>query len=453
MNRLVLGSFTLTLGLCVLSCNVTAPGVEGLTDPNIRPRVIYTYPPANTEGPYEDFSYPAIEVRFNKIMNRPSVRRAVSLSSSLGDVRADTNYVYSFGGDIFQIVASSNPAGYPYNFHWRVAQPYSLDISSSAKDVNGNQLIPAFSMTFMPEPYFRVRTVYPQNGASDVYTYSSIYLYFNSPVDTSVFSSIQITPAPQGRWRLDPYPDSSNVYFSYTGPGWLANNTSYTITVHTTARDKYGHQLSQQFTSSFTTQSFRVNSTYPYNGSTGVYLNNSISAYFNGAVDTGTVRTAFTISPAIPGYFTMYDGSDYFSFTPTNGFTSSTQYNATISTALRSKGGGNLSTPFSFSFTTASFFVTSTDPYNGQSNVSRSTSISVYLTGSPDTSTLRNAFGISPNVAGSFTSYDQGSYFYFSPNTILAAYQAYTVSVDSTLRSRSGSRLLAPYTFSFTTGN
>lgn len=31
--------------------DMSEPGVESLVDPNVKPKVIYTYPPMNSEGP------------------------------------------------------------------------------------------------------------------------------------------------------------------------------------------------------------------------------------------------------------------------------------------------------------------------------------------------------------------------------------------------------------------
>src|SRR5438309_1578381 len=91
-------------------------------------------------------------------------------------------------------------------------QPKVIFTFPTAKDVNGNILSPPFSMTFKPEPFFRIVRVNPPPGVSDVAKFSLIWIYFNSAVDTSTFSRIHITPPMRGLWNYGYgyyYPDSS----------------------------------------------------------------------------------------------------------------------------------------------------------------------------------------------------------------------------------------------------
>src|SRR5437867_1853112 len=77
-------------------------GVELLTDPRVLPKVIYTYPPMNSQGPYDNFTN-SVVVRFNKIMDIPSLRRSIQVSSPEGNVRTDSAHIYTSGGDIFTV--------------------------------------------------------------------------------------------------------------------------------------------------------------------------------------------------------------------------------------------------------------------------------------------------------------------------------------------------------------
>jgi len=430
------------------------PGSESLTDPAVQPKVFYTYPPANTQGPYDAFFYnnSQIQVRFNKIMDRVSVGRAVNLSSPHTTVRIDTGNIYSVGGDEFGIYVYDPLSSY-YSYRWKVGETYSFTIASSAKDINGNSLLPAYAMTFAPEPYFRIRSVYPSDGATNVSLSSSIDLYFNGPVDTSIFSKITISPSVPGQWE---YNDSTQIYYSYyLSP--LKANTTYTIAVSANARDKYGNQLPQRFTSSFTTAPFQVTSTYPSNGSINVPLFNSIEVDFNSPIDTGTVRSAFKLTPTTSGYFSMYDGSSYFTFYPTNELLADTTYSVTVDTSLRSKSGDKLLAPYTFSFATVPFQVTGTYPSNGATYVDRYIRIEVDFSDRIDTGSVRGAFSMKDAmgsiVVGGFSSYSGINIFYFYPNSILAANMIYTATISIAMRSQGGQAIKAPYTFSFTTGN
>ena len=226
------------------------------------------------------------------------------------------------------------------------------------------------------------------------------------------------------------------------------------MTVNTTAHDKYGNYLSQQYMSSFTTSPFRVSGTYPQNGRTDVSLSTSISVAFTSRIDTGSVRSAFQITPATSGSFYLYDGNTSFEFYPSGGLLADTMYTVTIDTSVRSKDGTKLSSPYVFSFRTVPFTVTYTFPYNGQTGISRYPySIEVGFSAPIDTGSVRSAFSI-PGVSGYFSFYDGGNYFYYYPtNTPLLANTIYTATISTAMRSKGGARLKAPYTFSFTTGN
>jgi hypothetical protein len=430
------------------------PGdAESLSDPSVQPKVIYTYPPANSLGPYPELGYSnRIQVRFNKFMDPTSVKRAIKLSSPTRNIRNDTSSFASIGGDLFYayIVDSSG-----YGFEgWKTYTTYTLSIASSAKDINGNRLLPPYSMTFAPEPFFRIRSVYPADGATDVSGTAGTILDFNSPVDSTIFASVQISPSAAGKWSFYYYPDSTSISYN----AFLNSNTTYKITVGTSAHDKYGHHPPQQFTSSFTTSPFRVSGTSPYDGSTHNWLNNKIYVFFTASIDTQSARWAFRITPPTAGYFVPATlPTATFVFVPSNGLLGSTMYTVTIDTMIRSSIGDRLSAPFTFSFTTGPFEVIDSDP-GGWVAVSRYASVVVYANGDVDTGSVRSAFSMQTSsgafVDGTFSMYEGSDSFVFIPlNLPLSANATYTVTISTALRSKSGSNLESPYTFSFTTGN
>ncbi len=468
MTKIFCFSIILSLVLLSLSCKeIQGPaGPQGpagdatgsLTDPSIMPKVIYTYPPANTLGPYDDFYVPAVnsatlysqfQLRFNKIMDRSSIRRSIAIWSSLGDVHVDTNFVISTGGDVY-LINPVDSLGIRFD-RWKIGQNYNFSLSTSAKDVNGNFFQSPFVMSFEPEPYFRVRTIKPVNGASYVSVNALINILLNSPVDTSLFSSIQINPDIPGRWYFTG--DSSRIYHANET---LLNNTTYTVTIAAGAHDKHGNPLPQTFMSSFTTVPFRVDRTYPVNGATNVSLNQYMEVDFSSPIDTGTVRTAFRIIPQVNGSLYAYDGSSYFNFSHDD-FLPETTYTVTVDSSVRSKRGQRLSDPYTFSFRTAPFQVVNSDPVDGSVDVNRFNTIYVYFNASIDTGTIHSSFSIKDSnnvdVAGDVYSYDGSSYIYFYPPSGFAPNAKYTGTVSTAIRSKSGYSLKAPFRFSFTTGN
>ena len=132
----------------------SGPGLGSLSDPSIMPKVIYSYPLGSSVGPYPELYqfncgwewctwYSQFQVRFNKFMDLSSVRWAVRLSSPFGDIRADTNFIISVGGDVF-ILNPVDSLGYRYGFRFRIGATYTLGVDSTARDINGNLLRPPF---------------------------------------------------------------------------------------------------------------------------------------------------------------------------------------------------------------------------------------------------------------------------------------------------------------------
>jgi Big-like domain-containing protein len=451
--------FVMSLFVLSISCRgpegpVGPPGTpesESLTDPAIHPRVIDTFPPMNSTGPYNDYAFSnnQIQVRFNKIMDRILMKHAVSLSSPGSTVRIDTNLVSSVGGDVY-LLSLHDSLNY-YYFRWDVGRSYVLKIDSTAKDINGNFLTPSFSTSFTPEPNFRVKFVSPPDASTDVSIYTTPWIQFNSVIDTSIVSAIQISPPANGQWRYNYYyGDSTTIYYQPNVP--LNLNESYSITINTTAHDRRGHYLPQAFHSTFRTASFHVTSTYPQDGATDISVSSSVEVNFTGPIDTGSVRRAFSIDPPTPGNLYIYPGNPSIYFTPTIGLLSATSYRVTLSTAMRSQSGDSLVQPYSFSFRTAPFSVTYTSPYNGQTDIPLLGSIGVSFTASIDTASVRRAFSVVPPTVGNFYFYaGSSSTFYFNPTLGLGPDTLYQVTLSTAMHSLRGDSLTQPYSFSFRT--
>jgi len=141
----------------------------------------------------------------------------------------------------------------------------------------------------------------------------------------------------------------------YTG-GPLLTDTTFTITVAATAKDKDGAQLGTPFTFSFRTAPFGVSYTSPGNAEVFVTSSKQIYISFNSYVIKSTVQTAFSISPAINGTFAYYnEGSEYENrnqiiFTPSQSLVGNTKYTVTISTAAKDMFNVPMKKAYTFSF-------------------------------------------------------------------------------------------------------
>jgi len=98
-----------------------------------------------------------------------------------------------------------------------------------------------------------------------------------------------------------------------------------------------------------------VSSTSPANGATDVAVNTAITATFSEAMDSSTITTnTFLVSDGssnIDGTVT-YSGT-IATFTPTANLAYNTTYTAAITTGVKDLAGTNMSTQYSWSFTTA----------------------------------------------------------------------------------------------------
>lgn len=459
-NTFVLTSLIVLGFACVsLSCKEetivsTSSGDRGsLVDPNIQPRVISTYPPANGAGPFHVYdpgdgsSNPHFVLVFNKLVSRTLLReegkvivqgggRPIQVSTS-----SLTGSIYS---DIVSFVLYDSLSG--NRLLYGIGVDYTVRIDSSVRDINGNSLAQVFSFSFKPETEFRVIGVSPASHETQVSTQPNIQVVFNSPLDTSVVRAISISPQPDGYSYLD---DLFEFHFQVSG-GVLSLQTTYTITVQSTARDIAGRQLAAPFVSSFTTQGFQVAYTSPYNDESWVAPWSGLLVRFSGMIDTSTVRQSFSITPNIEGFLGGI-GTDI-RFGPLNDFHGNTVYTVSISNDIRGADGSLLPEPYSFSFYTAPFAIEQMYPRNLETEVPRTSSISMTFNESIDTLSVPIAFSITPNISGSFRFTFERS-FRFVPSDSLAPHQMYSVVVSQAMRSTNGDLYVETQPLWFVTGN
>lgn len=94
----------------------------------------------------------------------------------------------------------------------------------------------------------------------------------------------------------------------------------------------------------------RVTTTSPSDGATNVAINTNIRVTFSELMDTTSVESAFSTSPAISGSFSWQDS--IMTYNPSNNLNTNTTYTVTITTAAKDLDGNPLEADYSFSFTT-----------------------------------------------------------------------------------------------------
>ncbi|HEY9167847.1 MAG TPA: Ig-like domain-containing protein [Candidatus Kryptonia bacterium] len=472
--------------------NNPAGDTGSLSDPSVKPAVIFTLPANGGTGPFNVFNpgdgtaRPSFVVQFNKLMNTYAIKTGAITCKGFDRAVAVVphsaqNVIYppysnrnsksekklvptalqvpdkpaSFDDVVeLDVVDSVNYAignGYHYQLPYVVGRTYTVTLDTSLQDINGNHLQSPYTFSFTPEPKFRVITGYPSNGDKNVSITDAngIELIFNSPIEASTLAQISITPALQGKWFVYSS-DSTRAYFS--SPDTLEYNTLYTVNVPAAVSDNYGHQLGTAYSESFMATPFQVFSFYPSDGSTGIGTTYTVGVNMTGAIDTTTLRPAFSISPNVAGSLQYFGQSpSSFSFIPSVAFGFNTKYTVSLSTALKSTNGTHMIAPFSSTFTTMPFEVTSSYPSDGSTGILSAQSVQVAFSGPIDTNSILHAFSISPSLAGSFSVNGNNNGFTFTPTSALAMGTTYTVTVSTVMKAQDGTSLPSAYTFSFST--
>ncbi len=141
---------------------------------------------------------------------------------------------------------------------------------------------------------------------------------------------------------------------TYSPGSNLDDNTTYTVTVGTSAKDLAGNSLQLPYNWSFTTASAPDTSPPIVIGSTptgtGVPVTTQVTVTFNESMNQPSAQTAFSTSPATSGSFSW--GGNMMIYTPGSNLLANTTYNVTVGTGTKDLAGNSLQFPYNWSFTT-----------------------------------------------------------------------------------------------------
>jgi len=198
------------------------------------PAVAKVSPEANTKyvGPDSD-----IRVTFDQPVDHRSAEERFSLAGP--DGRAVPG---GFGWDGEDLV-----------FHpkapLRLATSYTAGVAAGVKAARGGGETAGFSWSFTTVGIPKVDSTVPTAGATNVRPYDSIRIVFTNPMDTdSVEKAVSLTPKP-AQQHLGWLNSDTQLLLG----GGLKPSTSYTLTISTDAKDRYGQKLSAPLRITFTT--------------------------------------------------------------------------------------------------------------------------------------------------------------------------------------------------------
>jgi len=251
------------------------------------------------------------------------------------------------------------------SFTYRVAQKdcyvdttYNVTLSTTAKDTAGNTL--RFPLTYSFSTIQSSSTLNgiqtsPSHGDINVDLISNTGIQMTFPRNMDVASTeaaINITPEMEHIFIWPGY----NQLTIYTG-GSLFADTTYTISVDSTAQDLDGVSMGHPFKFSFETAEIGLRSTYPQNGQLFIDLDADITMYFNTYMVRSSLQDRFHIEPSISGnlrWGTSHSTSNKtaLTFFPNGSLRPNTKYTVTISAGAEDLFGSKMNKEYSFSFIT-----------------------------------------------------------------------------------------------------
>jgi len=194
----------------------------------------------------------------------------------------------------------------------------------------------------------KVKGIVPQNGVKNVVVESDIFIRFYRPMNQETVAA-NLFIKPDVNYTLTwPEPNLLKI----TPDPAFKFDTEYKLTIKTSALDKKGNRLEEEFVSKFITQIGPpfVLQTNPANNQSQVKTNTSITIYFNEPVNSAMAINAFNISPETTGSFEFI--SKQMIFKPTAPLKNATKYQITLSSSLTDLIGNSLIATYEFSFIT-----------------------------------------------------------------------------------------------------
>jgi hypothetical protein len=370
-------------------------------------------------------------------MNINTLRDAITVTSSAhttsfrpDDLFADDERYFAYF--LREELTGLNP------WFGKLYEIFTIQVDTTARDINGNRLQEPFQTRFIPEPYFRVRSIY------------SYSVWLNSPVSREMVAFISWTPNVAGEWlyltREYSSTDSSYLYFRFHEqqlPESLVLNISDNL------RDKYGNKLDRTYRQVIIPAAFEVEESPPRIQR----LSESLVFGFTETIDPTTVANAVRISPPLSGAVKPKASGRSLIVEHERDFESFAEYRVTIDTSLRSIHSKRLQGRNVFSFITEGFTFSHSEPYNGELDVARDISLRFDFNERIDSLSFQVAFTVDPSVAGAFGSWAPGDRrIIFIPKDSLRPLTVYSATVATALRTIGGTPLSMPVVVTFKTG-
>jgi len=211
----------------------------------------------------------------------------------------------------------------------------------------------ALDTIFLSSIHDLVSNAYPVDGAVDVRLQDRIMISFRNQMNSSsVENAFHVEPEVDGNFYWSGGGKATQLQFIPIN--LFAVNTTYQMSIDTSASDVDGIRLSETYRFSFTTESIRIQ-THPLNKETWVDPGTPIYIYFNTPMDEESVVLAFKMVDSnfkdVTGKFN-WGYLQNMAFLPDSSLAYNEIYTVTIDTNAKALSGGSLKEPYNFWFKT-----------------------------------------------------------------------------------------------------
>jgi len=334
---------------------------------------------------------------------------------------------------------------------------YVVTIGTEARSEAGRQVTEPIEIRFRTAGYIAVTDVQPFDGTEEVDVDTVVALMFNGPVVPLVSLDAQaMLPQPltldpevggKGEWL------NTSTYIFRPEKG-LAPGTVYTARI-ASFQGIHGSALTTDYVWTFSTISPRVISTYPRPQSVHVSPSTVISTTFNQPMDHTSAESLFGLrefhsEEPMPGRFQWHENT--MGFVPDEELALDTEYVWWLEKgALAATGTRQTATDSLGTFTTIKPpAVTSTLPFDGETDADPSGGIRIQFSSPIDRASLSGNLSIIPEPTRVY-SYWVESDTKLVLSSPLEPSTTHTVTLGTGIRGRYGHPLEGPTTFSFTT--
>ncbi len=447
-----------------LASNFVSAFTTGATPDDTAPTVTATTPAASVTGVSRSA---AVSATFSEPMSDASITTASFTLAPTAGSGAVAGTV-SVTGSVATFTPSVILAG---------STQYTATITTGVQDAAGNPLASTYTWTFttaappdLTPPTIIATT--PAAGATGVALASPVTVTFSEPMTNATLTTASVTLVTTAGSVVVPGTVSvSGNTATYTPTANLAGTTQYTATVTTAAKDAAGNSLAANVSWSFTTTAAPdltppiVVSTTPASGATGASRTAPVTVTFSEPMTSATITTAsFTIAPASGGANvtgTVTASGMGATFTPAAALAGSTQFRASLTTAVKDVAGNALAATYTWTFTTAAPpdltppTIIATTPATGATGVAVASPVTVTFS-EPMTNSSLNTSTVTlvtttGGVAVAGTVSLSGNTATFTPGASLAFSTQYTATVTTGARDVAGNALAANVSWSFTT--